>query len=77
MRTREEAEKIIPKTYEEAMNDNMLSGYLMTLGVWCKLIDLGFVKDLDSINGYLKDLWEKALRERLIKEITGELNADK
>lgn len=77
MLTREEAEKVVPKTYEDAMNDQTVGTYLMTLGIWCKLIDLGFVKDLDSVNGYLKAVWEKGLRERLIKEVTGELNANK
>ena len=77
MRTREEVEKAIPKTYEEVMKDSMLGPYLMTMGVWCKLVDLGLVKDLDVVNDYLKALWETVLRERIVKEFSGESNADK
>ena len=77
MHTREEVEKAVPKSYEDVMKDSMLGPYLMTMGVWCKLVELGLVKDLDTVNDYLKDLWEKVLRDRIIKEFSGESNADK
>jgi len=69
---REEAEKKVPKTYEEAMEDAKLADFISTISLWGKLIDLGYVKDFDEVQEYQKEIYEKALREKIIKKLTGE-----
>ena len=67
--TREEVEKKVPKTYEEAMEDAKLADFINIISLWGKLIDLGYVKDFDEVQEYQKELYEKALREQIIKKI--------
>jgi len=67
---REEAEKKVPKTYEEAMEDAKLADFISTISLWDKLIDLGYVKDFDEVQEYQKEIYEKALREQIIKKLT-------
>ena len=70
---REEAEKKVPKTYEEAMEDTMVADFINVISLWGKLIDLGYVKDFDEVQEYQKEIYEKALREQIIKKLTGEV----
>ena len=69
---REEAEKKVPKTYEEAMEDAKVADFINTISLWGKLIDLGYVKDFDEVQEYQKEVYEKALREQIIKKLTEE-----
>ena len=69
---REEAERKVPKTYEEAMEDTRVADFINIISLWGKLIDLGYVKDFDEVQEYQKEIYEKALREQIIKKLTGE-----
>ena len=69
---REEAEKKVPKTYEEAMEDAKVADFINIISLWGKLIDLGYVKDFDEVQEYQKEIYEKALREQIIKKLTEE-----
>ena len=69
MHTREEIEKVIPKTFEEMQENTILATCVDLLCLWAKLIDLGFVKNFEEVLAYKKDMWNKALRERLINEL--------
>lgn len=69
---REEAEKKVPKTYEEAMEDGKVADFINIISLWCKLIDLGYVKDFDAVQEYQKEIYEKGLRKMIIKKISGE-----
>lgn len=66
---KQEAEKRVPKTYEEAMKDITMCNFINIVSLWGKLIDLGFVKDFEEVEEYQKTLYEKALREQLIKKV--------
>lgn len=69
---KEEAEKRLPKTYEEAMENSIIAGIINSVSLWGKLIDLGFVKYFEEVQEYQKKLYEKALREQLIKKYVEE-----
>lgn len=66
--TRDELEKKIPKSYKDAMNDRVLAEYITHISIWGKLIDLGFVKDFEEVEEYMKNLYENGIREMIIRE---------
>ena len=68
MLTKEQLEKVVPKTYDDAMRDFEVGHYLMIMAIYCKLIDRGIFKDFDDVMKYQKDLWESALRTKIIEE---------
>jgi hypothetical protein len=65
---KEEAEKRVPKTYEEAMGNPIIASVINAVSLWGKFIHLGFVKDLKEVEEYQKKLYEEAIREHLIKQ---------
>ena len=64
--TREEAEAIVPKTYEDAMRNAAYTDFIHIMSLWGKLIDIGYVQDFDEVVSYEKKLYEQGLRKRLI-----------
>lgn len=68
--TKEQLEKILPKSYEEVMKDNAFGGWLMSMTIINKMVEIGIFADLDAFANYSKELWENGLRELLIEKYT-------
>lgn len=68
MITKEKLEKRVPVSYEDAMNNIELGHYIMIMAIYCRLIERGLFTDFEDIQEYQKELWENALREKLINE---------
>lgn len=68
--TKEQLEKILPKTYEEVMKDNAFGGWLMSMTIINKMVEMGIFADLNAFADYSKELWENGLRNLLIEQIT-------
>ena len=69
---KEQLEKILPKTYEEVMKDNAFGGWLMSMTIISKMVEIGIFTDLDAFLNYSKELWENGLRNLLIEKYTSE-----
>lgn len=67
---KEQLEKILPKTYEEAMGDYSFGVWLMSMTIINKMVEMGIFSDLSSFTDYSKELWENGLRNVLIEQYT-------
>lgn len=77
MLTKEQIDKVIPKTLDEVAKDPTMAAHVNTICIWTKMCELGFFKDLDEVMEYQKQLWDGALRERIIEELYRSQDADK
>ena len=70
--TKEQLEKILPKTYEEVMKDYYFGVWIMSMTIANKMVEVGIFADLNDFANYSKELWEKGLRNLLIEQYTSE-----
>jgi len=69
---KEQLEKILPKTYGEAMKINELGLWIMSMAIANKMVEMGTFADLNAFADYSKELWENGLRNLLIEQYTSE-----
>lgn len=71
-KTKEQLEKILPKTYGEAMKNDILGVWLMCMAIANKMVEMGIFADLNAFADYSKELWENGLRNLLVEQYTSE-----